>query len=99
MMSEQKGMTIDQAKEKLTKLEDGYTALTQELTDVEKKADSLRSTCFTKLKELTVAQNQFYRGVIELQNKQIADLSKQVSIQKKESPTPVKKSQRRDNVK
>lgn len=98
-MSEKNGMTIEQAKEKLANLEESYNALAQELNTVEKKADELRLKCFTKLKELTVAQNQFYKGVIDLQNKQISDLSKQVSLQKKEPPAPVKKSQRRDNVK
>ena len=98
-MSEQKSMTVEQAKEKLVKLEESYNSLAKELDTVEKKADEMRLKCFTKLKELTVTQNQFYKGVIDLQNKQIADLSKQVSLHKKEPPDPVKKSQRRDNVK
>jgi len=98
-MSEQKSMTVEQAKERLAKLEESYNSLAQELDAAEKKADELRLKCFTKLKELTVTQNQFYKGVIDLQNKQIADLSKQVSLQKKEPHAPVKKSQRRDNVK
>lgn len=96
-MSEQKGLTVEQAKEQLSKLEESYNKMAKELNEAEKRVTELQGVCFNKLKELTVTQNQFYKGVIDIQNKQIADLTKKASLSKKEV-MPVKKSQRRDNL-
>ncbi len=98
-MAENKGVTIEQAKEQIAKLEGAYSAKMQELNQAEKSVAALKSECFAKLQELTLTQTQFYRGVIDIQNKQLADLNNQLTkASTPAKPVVTKKSARRDNV-
>lgn len=93
-MTEQKVLTIDQAKEKISKLENAYSNKLDELSKAEKVVNKLKAECLEKLQELSVSQNQFLKGVIDIQNKQLEELNAKVESQKK----ALKKSSRKDNL-
>ena len=87
--TEQKGLTIDKAKEQIAQLENTYNGKMLALQKVEREVSAATKECLEALQALTVAQAQFFRGVIDIQNKQLAE--------KNSIKTPTK-SARRDNV-
>ena len=92
-----KGMTIDQAKKKIADMETEYSDLHTEMLSLESKALALKLQCFEKLQVLTSTQNQFYRSVIDIQNKQLTETKTQLDGMMKEKSLS-KKSTRRNNL-
>jgi len=96
-MSENKtdspGLTINQAKGQIAQLENEYNKKLMALQKAERAVSAATKECLESLQTLTMSQTQFFKGVIDIQNKQLAE--------KNELPAPVKtpkKSARRDNV-
>jgi len=92
MSESKKGLTIDQAKEQIAQLENAYSGKLLALQKVEKEVASATKECLEALQLLTVSQTQFFRGVIDIQNKQLSEKNTD------KPATPPKKSARRDNV-
>ena len=111
MSQEKKGMPIDQARAHISKLEEEYSSdmdalgeMEKELREVEKnyyeslrKVSDKRRKNMENLQKLTIVQNQFFRGLIDIQNKQLAEINKKTKSPIKEV-SQAKKSTRRDNV-